>query len=118
MLLAPPQLRVKSLQLLAPFGQVPEIKNPTTDATLNIYRGTGKVVIEPELQAASSVIWYGMTDPTRMPLVVRVYQTGWGEGPKRTSWVDPETGTAWVAYEVRVGAAVKDYRAGVRNNGA
>ncbi len=117
-LLCPPQLRVAALQVLAPFGQVPELKNPTTDATLNVYRGTGKVVVEPELQGSSAAIWYGLCDPTRAPTVVRVYQRGWGEGPRRTAWVDPETGTAWTAYEVRVGVAVKNYRTAVKNAGA
>lgn len=115
--LVPPQLRVAAMQLLAAFGQVPELKNPVTDATLNVYRGTAKVVVEPELQANSTKKWYGLCDPTRAPTVVRVYQRGWGEGPRRTAWTDPETGTAWVAFETRVGAAIKNYRTIVRDKG-
>lgn len=117
-LLCPPQLEVASLQLLAAFGAIPEVKNPATDATINVYRGSGKVVVEPELQAASATVYYGLVDPMLAPTVVRVYQRGWSDGVRRTQWVDPETGTAWVGFEGRVGAAVKDYRTAVRNAGA
>jgi hypothetical protein len=51
------------------------------------------------------------------PTVVRCYQRGWGEGVRRNSWTDPETGTVWVSFEGRVGAAIKDYRTIVRNKG-
>jgi ClpP class serine protease len=115
--LVPPQLKVAALQVLASFGSVPELKNPVTDATINIYRGTGTVVEEPELQANSATKYYGLADPGLYPTVVRAYQRGWGESARRTAWTDPETGTAWVAFEGRVGAAIKDYRGAVQNDG-
>ena len=116
--LIPPQINQDALQVFASFGSVPEVKNPVTDATVNIYRGTAKVVVEPELQANSTTKWYGLLDPAMMPAVVRVHQRGWGDGTQRRAWTDAETGTAWVAFEGRVGAAVKDYRPIVRNAGA
>lgn len=116
--LIPPQLNESALQVFAAFGAVPEVKNPVTDATINIYRGSAKVVVEPELQANSTAKWYGMLDPALMPAIVRVYQRGWGDGTQRRAWTDAETGTAWVAFEGRVGAAVKDYRPIVRNAGS
>lgn len=116
-LLCPNALRVAALQLLAPFGMLPEVKAPVTDATVNIYRGQGKVVVENELKGSSALKWYGLTDPAVAPTVVRCYQRGWGEGVRRNSWTDPETSTVWVSFEGRVGAAIKDYRGIVRNKG-
>lgn len=117
-ILYPPTINQSVRQTFAPLGALPEDKQPVTDATVNVYRGTVKMIPEAELQRASATAYYGMVDPLLYPTVVRVYQRGWGEGLRRNAWVNPETGVSWVNFEGRVGAGVKNYRSSVRNNGA
>ena len=116
--LVPPQLREAALQVFAGFGSVPEIKNPATDANVNIYRGTAQVVVEPELQASSATAWYGFCNPATAAAVVRAYFRGWGPGGRRFTWFEQSCQTQWVAFEMRVGVAAKQYRTLVRNPGA
>jgi hypothetical protein len=97
---------------------VPEVKNPATDATINIYRGMATVVEEPELQGYSSTKWWGFADPTRAPAIKRGYFRGWGRGGRRETWWDPRAQTQWVSYEIRVGVAASEYRTVVENFGA
>jgi len=116
--LVPPALNEGALQTFAAFGAIPEVKNPATDANINIYRGLATVVEEPELQAFSSTKWWGFADPTRAPAIVRGYFRGWGPGGRRETWWDPSCQTQWVAMEIRVGVAAKQYRTVVENYGA
>ena len=116
--LAPPKWRPDAMRTFSTFQLVGETKQAATTDNLAIYRGKVKVVIEPELAGYHATRYYGLCDPMRLPTVVRGYQRGWGEGPRRTTWTDSETGTAWTKYELRVGAAIRDYRVAVRNNGA
>ena len=117
-ILVPPKWRADSLRTFSTFTVIGENKTAATSANLGIYRGLVNVVIEPQLQAYHATRYYGLCDPMRLPTIVRAYQRGWGEGPRRTTWTDAETGTAWTKYELRVGAAIRDYRVAVRNAGA
>jgi hypothetical protein len=49
--------------------------------------------------------------------VVRAYFRGWGKNGRRQRWYDPETKCWNFELEGRVGAAPKQYRTTVRNNG-
>ncbi len=116
--LVPPALYEGALQTFAAFGSIPEVKNPVTDATINIYRGQATVVEEPELQGYSSTKWWGLTDPNGTPAIKRGYMRGWGPGGRRETWWDPSCQTQWVALEIRVGVAVSQWRTIVENFGA
>lgn len=116
--LVPPALFEGAQQTFAAFGSIPEVKNPATDATINIYRGQATVVEEPELQGYSATKWWGLTDPNGSPAIKRGYMRGWGPGGRRETWWDPSCQTQWVALEIRVGAAVSQYRTIVENYGA
>lgn len=116
--LVPPALNEGALQVFAAFGAIPEVKNPATDANINVYRGLATVVEEPELQGYSSTKWWGFADPKRAPAIVRGYFRGWGPGGRRETWWDPSCQTQWVALEIRVGVAAKQYRTVVENFGA
>lgn len=115
--LVPPRHDVAATQTFSPMNGFGETKQPVTDSTLNVFRGKAKVVVEPELQASSSDIWYGFADPARRATVVRAYFRGFGRSGKRERWYDPNTRTTWMSLEHRVGAAVKNYRYTVRNPG-
>ena len=116
--LTPPKWKPDAMRTFSTFQLIGETKQAATTDNLALYRGQVKVVIEPELAGYHATRYYGLCDPNRQPVVVRGYQRGWGEGPRRTTWTDAETGTAWTKYELRVGAAIRDYRVAVRNNGA
>jgi len=115
--LIPPALRVAAMQAFSPMNGFAEVKSPVTDATLNPFRGTVKVVVEPELQAASNVVWYGFADPRMRATVVRAYFRGYGPSGKRERWYDMSNACWNFSIEHRVGAAVKNYRYTVRNPG-
>jgi hypothetical protein len=117
--LVPPKQYLKALQLFAPLQVLGEMKVPTTDAGINPYRGTVKVVREPELQAFSSDVWYGLCRPRGMvnATVVRAYFRGWGKNGRRQRWFDPKTKCWNFELEGRVGGAAKQYRTAVRNDG-
>lgn len=115
--LAPSKHKPACYRTFVTFSNLPEMKIAATSDNLGIYRGQVQVAIEPELNAVSEDVYYAMCDPLTAPTIVRAYQRGWGEGARRTQWVDQETGTAWVKYEVRVGAAVKNFRTTVKNSG-
>jgi capsid assembly protease len=117
--LVPPNHKLAALQTFAPLQQFNEIKQPTTDATLNVYRGVAEVAVEAELQAASNDVWYGLAKPQGMlnATIVRAYFRGWGKNGRRQRWYDPETKCWNFELEGRVGAAAKQYRTIVRNDG-
>jgi signal peptide peptidase SppA len=116
--LVPPALFNTAQQVFGTFAVIGETKVPITDATLNVFRGTATVVREAQLQASSSTIWYGFVNPKIRPTVIRAYFRGWGKNGKRERWYDPNTGCWYFSVEHRVGAAIKNYRYTVRNNGA
>lgn len=118
LVLAPPQLELDLDQTFV--ATTVEIKSPTTDATINPYRGKVKVVLEADLQDSSAAKWYGMVKPTGTlnATVVYCYFRGWGKNGRRERWYDPKTKTWNVSLEGRFGAAAKQYRTIVRNAGA
>lgn len=117
--LVPPTHKVAALQTFAPWQQLKEIKQATTDSGINVYRGLVDVVTEPELAGNSNDVWYGFVRPrgTLNATVVRAYFRGWGKKGRRQRWYDPETKTWYTELEGRVGAAAKQYRTTVRNDG-
>lgn len=116
--LVPPALYTAAIQTFGTFAVIGETKVPTADTSLNVFRGTATVVREPQLIGSSSVIWYGFVNPKVRPTVIRAYFRGWGKAGKRERWYDPNTGCWYFSVEHRVGAAIKNYRYTVRNNGA
>lgn len=117
--LVPPKHYIKAQQLFAPLQVLGEMKVPTSDTGINPYRGTVKVVREPELQAFSSDVWYGLCRPRGLvnATVVRAYFRGWGKNGRRQRWFDPKTKCWNFELEGRVGGAAKQYRTAVRNDG-
>jgi capsid assembly protease len=93
-----------------------ESKMANTDANINVHRGTVDVVCDPGLDAYSTAMWY--TFDTNMRTIVHGFQTGYGRGGRRTSWVDPDSGCRFFKLEGRFGAAAVGYRGAVRNNGS
>lgn len=117
--LVPPNHKVAADQVFAPLNQLNEVKQPTTDATINTYRGQVQVVEEAELQASSNDVWYGLCRPRGLvnSTVIRAYFRGWGKNGRRQRWYDPLTKCWNFELEGRVGAATKQYRTAVRNDG-
>jgi hypothetical protein len=119
--LVPPKHWVAALQTFATLQQLGggEQKAAATDANINVFRGTATVVKEVELQANSVDIWYGLARPrgTYNATVIRAYFRGWGKNGRRQRWHDPETKCWNFELEGRVGAAAKQYRLAVRNDG-
>jgi signal peptide peptidase SppA len=117
-LVAPKVFRVAT-QAFAKYAEIGESKVATQDSNVNIYRGRITVVREPELQAYSNDVWYGFARPRGMlnATVVRAYFRGWGKNGRRQRWYDPDTKCWNFELEGRVGAAAKQYRLSVRNNG-
>jgi len=113
--LVPPKWKRKGRQTFL-IG-LPESKQATTDDNINVYRGDVKLVVEPQLQAASSVKWYGLVDPKFRAAVMRAYFRGWGRNGRRQRWYDPATKSVNFELEGRVGAAVRNWRYIVRNKG-
>ena len=103
----------------APFGQLPESKVAQTTSNIGLFRGTVDIIPESELRTASTNVWYGLRNPTRLntATVVRAYFAGYGTGGRRERWYDPATKTTWTSIEGRIGAAVKNWRYAVRNAG-
>jgi signal peptide peptidase SppA len=95
-----------------------EVKQPATDATVNIYRGTVTTVVEPDLQAFSNSEWYGLCNPSIAPAFVYGFYDGYDAQGQSERWWDPNTKTWWYSVETRFGAAVSEYRNGVKNFGA
>jgi hypothetical protein len=96
-----------------------EMKVANTTATVGLYRGEVQVVPESELRVASTAVWYGLRNPTRLntATVVRGYFNGFGTAGRRERWYDPENKTTWVSIEGRIAVAVKNWRYAVRNVG-
>lgn len=117
--LIPPQLERAAVQTFVKSYES-ERKSATADSSINIYRGQVDVVIEAELQNYSAAIWYGLMRPrgTRNATVIYSYFSGWGRAGKRERWYDPNTKCFYVSLESRFGAAAKQYRTAVRNDGA
>ncbi len=118
--LVPPAHRLAALQTFLPLPTLGEIKQPTADTSINVYRGTVNVVVEPELAGSSSAIWYGFARPKGMmnATVIRAYFRGWGRTGRRQRWYDPNTKCWYTELEGRMGAAAKQYRLTVRNPGS
>lgn len=117
--LVPPAHYITALQVFAPLQLLGELKRPSTDTGINPYRGAATVIQEPELQGSSNDIWYGLCRPRGMvnATVIRAYFRGWGKNGRRQRWYDPETKCWHFELEGRVGAATKQYRTIVRNDG-
>jgi hypothetical protein len=117
--LVPPKLERAAIQTFAVPSVVVEVKQPATDANINVYRGKVKIVTEPELQVDSNVKWYGLMQPrgTFNATVIYAYFRGWGQGGRRETWYDPNTKCRYVSLEGRFAAAAKQYRTIVRNAG-
>lgn len=117
--LVPPKLERAAIQTFATPTVTVEVKQPATDANVNIYRGKVKIVREPELAAHSDVKWYGLVQPrgTLNATVIYAFFRGWGQGGRRETWYDPNTKCRYVSLEGRFAAAAKQYRTAVRNAG-
>lgn len=98
-------------------AQLMEALQKTSDANINVHRGRIMPVEEPELDDYSTNLWYGFADPRILRSFVHMFQTGYSAGGKRTSWLNNENGTRYVALEGRFGAAAAGYRGAVRNPG-
>jgi len=97
-----------------------EMKVANTTQNIGLYRGEVQVIPESELRVASSNVWYGLRNPTRLntATVVRGYFNGFGTAGRRERWYDPQTKTTYVSIEGRIAVAVKNWRYAVRNAGA
>lgn len=117
--LIPPQLERAAVQTFVKSYES-ERKSANADSSINIYRGQVDVVIEPELQNYSALIWYGFMRPqgTLNATVIYSYFRGWGRNGKRERWYDPNNKCFYISLEGRFGAAPKQYRTTVRNPGA
>jgi len=116
--LVPSTLETEAEQLFSPFAVFNESKTAATDATLNVYRGKVRPVMEVELDGYSPTQWYTFADPKRRRAIVHCFQRGYGRGGRRTSWFEPARETRYVKLEGRFGAAVASFRGTVRNYGA
>lgn len=96
-----------------------EMKVANTTANVGLYRGEVNIIPESELRVASSTVWYGLRNPTRLntATVVRAYFNGFGTAGRRERWYDPDSKTTWVSIEGRIAVAVKNWRYAVRNAG-
>jgi len=112
----------EAIRYFAPLNSsiVIEGKTAATTANVGIFRGKVLIVPEPELRDNSTVIYYGLRNPTRLntATVVRAYFNGFGTAGRRERWYDPETKVTWVSLEGRVAVAAKNWRYAVRNAGA
>lgn len=98
-------------------AQLAESLQKTGDTSINVHRGRIEPVEEPELDDYSTDLWYGFADPRILRTFVHMFQTGYGRGGMRTSWMNPENGTRYVGLEGRMGAAIAGYRGTVQNDG-
>ncbi len=115
--LVPTDLREQALQTYAPFGQIPEIKQPTTDATINVYRGdVAKIVASARLSSYSTAEWYTFDNPEIYTVIAYAFQSGF-RGGRRLTWTDIETGTQWFSLEQRAGWAAMGFRGCAKNPG-
>lgn len=96
-----------------------EGKVANTTSNVGLYRGEVQVVPESELRSSSSIVWYGLRNPTRLntATVVRAYFNGYGTAGRRERWYDPTNKTTYVSLEGRIATAVKNWRYAVRNAG-
>ena len=118
--LLPPKQYTAALQTFAPLSTLGELKQATADTSLNVFRSSGVTLVrEPELQAVSNDVWYGFARHrgTYNATITRAYFRGWGKNGRRQRWHDPETKCWNFELEGRVGAAAKQYRLTVRNDG-
>jgi signal peptide peptidase SppA len=104
------------MQTYAPLGSLPEIKNPATDATINIYRGTvPSVVVEDELDLyESGYPWY--TLDTNIRTIAYQFMSGYENG-KRVSWYNPSNDSRYYGMEGRFAAALLGFRGIYKNPG-
>lgn len=111
--LVPSALETVAEQVFLP---APEFR-PTTDATINPFRGRIEPVMEPELDTASAVKWYTLADPRARRTIVHGFQRGFGRGGRRTTWFEPGRKTRYWDVEGRFFAAAISHRGIVRNAG-
>jgi len=116
-LLAPAALETAAIQATMPL--LPgETTARAADSNINTVRGLITPVIEPELDANSSTIYYTVADPALRRCIVHAFQRGYGRGGQRRTWFEDSRLTRYVALEGRFAAAAISYRGIVRNAGA
>lgn len=94
-----------------------EVLTKTTDTSLNTHRGKVRPVVEPDLEDASTNVWYTLADPAIRRTIVHGFMEGFGDGGRRTSWYEPDEDTRYTKIEVAAAAAVAGFRGIVRNSG-
>ena len=95
-----------------------DAKVARTDADINTVRGTITPTIDAMLDDYSEQVWYTFSD-TRYSPFVHAYRRGTGGARgTRTTWVDPDTGSRYIAMDISYGLAALNRRGAVRNNGA
>jgi signal peptide peptidase SppA len=113
----PDELEEAAIQTFYSTAKLTEIIMKSTDAGVNIYRNANNTVISSQrLSAASAVAWYQFANPQIMPVIKRVYQTGYENG-RRESWWDPDTQCRYFRFEIRLAVFVAGHRGVVKNPG-
>ncbi len=113
-LLVPTALGLAAQQLVLPNASY----HPDAVGNINVFaNGTITAVIEPELTAASALIYYTFITPRR-GAISHIFQRGYGSRGRRTTWFDPDRETRYVRLEGRMAAVARTHRGAVRNDGA
>jgi phage major head subunit gpT-like protein len=112
--IVPATLENAALQTLATGV---EVKTPATDATINTFRGSVGVVVDPYLDAFSTAAWYSIIPLEQGAGLIYAFQRGFGERGRRNEWYDASRKTRYVGLETRFGVALANWRAIVMNDG-
>lgn len=115
LILVAPENEDAAEQLLNPT----RVAQPTTDATINTYRGRVGWEVEPMLEDydATGLLWYAFAPAVYGGAILYAFMTGYENG-KSEQWYDPETGSRWYQYETRGGVAVNNWRLAAKNPGS
>ena len=117
--LVPTDLEDAMIQTYAPFGALPEMKNPETDGNINVHRGTMQnLLVDSMLDAYSTSKWYTFGNLRQVRPFVHAFQRGYGPGGKRRTYFDEASETRYFEFQGSFGITPLNFRGAAENFGA
>lgn len=90
---------------------------PAQTSNVELFRGRVGYSVDPMLGDASAAIWYSFAPVRRARAIIHCYQAGYREMRVRR-YMNPKTNCVHFQCEGRFGAAARNYRGVVRDNGS
>jgi hypothetical protein len=91
--------------------------NPTANSAVNPYAEALTPIVQPRLDANSTIAWYLFADPALAPVLIYAYLDG-NEGIRLDSEIDFESDGLALKVAMDFGVGVVDYRGAYKNAGA